>query len=119
MSKLRVLSTHVRIELPNVVPIREFLENTLGMEPLRALNRPQQPSIGWYPGLELSEANSEVPSGIRHIAWEVEDIDEVVRLLRAKGVAFETDEPRQIDSKYLSNQNEVVRFIFFETPMGF
>lgn len=119
MSKFRILSTHVSTDVANLEQIKEYLEKTLGLERLRELNRPNQGSVVWYPGLELSQATSDARPGLlKHVAWQVDDIHEAIRVLRETGFMFETEEPREIDLKHLDTK-EIVRFIFFETPLGF
>ena len=74
--------------------------------------------IVWFPGLELRQAAKDgAPGTVLHVAWQVDDIDEAVRVLRENGVTFESDEPRRIDAGSLDT-DEIVRFIFFETPTG-
>ena len=119
MPNFRILSTHASIDVHNLEEGKKYLEKTLGLEKLRELTRPQQGTIVWYPGLELSQAEPGAKVGIvKHVAWQVDDIHEAIRVLKETGFTFETEDPRQIDVELLDTK-EIVKFIFFETPLGF
>ena len=106
------------MEVANLEQSEEYFSKVLGMERFREFQKPEVGRIVWFPGLELRQAGKDgAPGTVLHVAWQVDDIDEAVRVLREKGVAFESDEPRQIDVGNLDT-DEIVRFIFFETPTG-
>ena len=91
----------------------------LEMAPLRQLRKPDGTCVIWYPGLEIAQSAQTVqPSLISHLAWEVDDIQGAMQLLKANGVIFETDEARQIDPSLLDTK-ELVQFAFFQSPLGF
>jgi catechol 2,3-dioxygenase-like lactoylglutathione lyase family enzyme len=114
----KILATHVSIDVPDLQATKQYLEKTLGIKKLRQVDRPDLGQIVWYPGLELWQAGSDGTAGrVRHVAWQVADIDETIDFLKGNGVVFETEEPRQIDTRYLDTK-EVIRFIFFKTPDG-
>jgi hypothetical protein len=84
------------------------------MAPLRQLRKPDLSTVIWYPGLEIAQASQpNQPGQIAHLAWEVNDIQEAIRELKSNGVAFDTEEPRQIDCAYLDTK-ELVQFVFFQ-----
>jgi uroporphyrinogen decarboxylase len=95
----------------------KYLEGTFGLKKLRQVTRPDF-IVVWYPGLELWQAGPDATPGVvKHVAWQVDDIDQAVRVLKERGATFESDAPRQIDVDVLDTR-EVVRFIFFTTPGG-
>ena len=57
------------------------------------------------------------PGIVKHVAWQVDDIDAAVVDLKAKGVTFDTAEIQQIDVNVVDT-GEIVRYIFFTTPVG-
>lgn len=119
MSKLRILDTHVSTVVSNFNESKNYLENTLLLKPLRVLTRPGQGPVAWYPGLEICQAAlGESPGLLRHVAWQVDGIDDAIRVLKEAGCRFESVGPREIDIDNLDTK-ELVRFIFFETPLGF
>ena len=113
----KVLDTHVSVDVANLDEARKYLEENCGLEKLRELNRPGV-TVAWYPGLELSQAGPNVRPGIvKHVAWQVDDINQATQILKERGVIFESEEPKQIDVKLLDTR-EIIRFIFFTTPVG-
>jgi catechol 2,3-dioxygenase-like lactoylglutathione lyase family enzyme len=114
----KIVSTHISTDVANLDEAREYLEDVLGLEKLRELSREDIGTIVWYPGLELRQADSNAKTGlVKHVAWQVDDIQEAIRLLKKKGVTFETEGPCQIDVCYL-DPKEIVHYIFFKTPVG-
>jgi len=114
----KIVSTHISTDVANLDETREYLEDVLGLEKLREVNREDIGTIVWYPGLELQQADSNAETGlVKHVAWQVDDIQEAIRVLKKKGVTFETEEARQIDECYLDTK-EIVHYIFFRTPVG-
>ncbi|MFH1927349.1 MAG: hypothetical protein ABIK79_04125, partial [Chloroflexota bacterium] len=57
------------------------------------------------------------PGIAKHVAWQVDDIDEAVRELKERGVNFDFEEPKQIDPAVVDT-GEIVRYIFFSTSVG-
>ena len=116
---MKILGSHVRVEVDDLDKAKERLSKLLGMAPLRQLRKPDGTCVVWYPGLELAESAQPVQQGLMsHLAWEVDDIQEAMQLLKANGVVFETGEARQIDPSLLDTK-ELVQFVFFESPLGF
>ena len=112
-----IVATHAAMDVANLVETIQYLVSVCGLQELREVNRPGV-RVAWFPGLELRQANPEAMPGIvGHVAWQVDDVDEAVRVLKEKGVTFETDAPRQIDVNVVSTK-EVLRYIFFTTPVG-
>ena len=114
----KILDTHTAVEVVNLEQSEEYFSKVLGMERFREFQKPEVGRIVWFPGLELRQTGKDgAPGTVLHVAWQVDDIDEAVRALRENGVTFESDEPRRIDAGSLDT-DEIVRFIFFETPTG-
>src|SRR5690348_16963433 len=102
---MNILGSHVRLEVDNLEKAKEQVSKLLGMAPLRELRKPDGTRVVWYPGLELAESAQPIqPSLISHLAWEVDDIQAAMQLLKTNGVAFETDEARQIDPSFLDTK---------------
>jgi len=115
---MKILGSHVRIEVADLERTKEYLSKTLGMAPVRQLRKPDASVVVWYPGLEIAQsAQQSQPGLISHLACEVDDIQEAMRALKSTGVVFDTEEPRQIDSSYLDTK-ELVQFVFFQSPLG-
>lgn len=113
----KILATHVSMDVANLDETRKYLEEVCGLKKLRQVTRPTF-TVVWYPGLELWQAGPEATPGIvKHVAWQVDDIYEAVRVLKERGVTFETEEPQRIDVDVLDT-GEIVRYIFFTTPVG-
>lgn len=113
-----ILATHVSIDVANLNEARKYLEEKLGLQKIREVNRPEF-TVVWYPGLELWQASLQATPGmVKHLAWQVDDIDEAVRMLKERGVTFESDRPQQVDVNVVDT-GEIVRFIFFTTSLGF
>src|SRR5579864_2391382 len=116
---MNILGSHVRVEVDDLEKAKQRFSKLLGVAPLRQLRKPDGTCVVWYPGLELAESAQPVQPGMMaHLAWEVDDIQEAMQLLKANGVAFETDEARQIDPSFLDTK-ELLQFVFFESPLGF
>ena len=114
---LDILRTHIATDVANLDETRKCLEETLGLKKLGQVTRPDF-TIVWYPGLELWQASSDAtPSIVKHVAWQVDDIDEAVQALKQRGVTFDSEEPMQIDPAVVDTR-EIVRYIFFSTPVG-
>lgn len=114
-----IVATHVSLDVANLDETKKFLEERCGLKKLRELKRPDGSTVVWYPGLELWQAGLDTTPGlVKHVAWQVDDLQEAIRVLKEKGVSFETEEPRQIDVTVLDTK-EIVHYIFFNTPAGF
>ena len=114
----KVLATHVAVDVADLNAAKQFLEDCLGLVRLRELNRPDIGPIAWYPGVELQQAQANrKPNELRHLAWQVDNLEEAIRHLKQSGANFEFDEPRQVDAALLDT-NEIVRYIFFDMPAG-
>ena len=114
----KIVATHVSMDVADLDGTQKYLEQTCGLEKLREVKRPGF-RVVWYPGLELWQAGPEATPGIvKHVAWQVQDIDEAIRVLRGRGVEFETDGPKRIDVDVVDTR-ERVRYVFFTTPVGF
>lgn len=112
-----ILGTHVSMDVANLDETTKYLEETLGLKKLRQVTLPDF-TIVWYPGLELWQAGPDATPGIaKHVAWQVDDIDEAVRELKERGVNFDFEEPKQIDPAVVDT-GEIVRYIFFSTSVG-
>jgi catechol 2,3-dioxygenase-like lactoylglutathione lyase family enzyme len=112
-----ILATHVSVDVADLEATMRYLDDVLGLSELREVNRPNV-RVVWYPGLELAQAKPESPPGVvKHVAWEVDDILAAMQDLRAQGVTFEGDEPRQIETAVVSTHQRV-RYVFFTTPVG-
>jgi len=116
---MKILGSHVRIEVDDLENAKQRLGKMLGMAPLRQLRKPDGSSVVWYPGLELAQSGQPAqPTLISHLACEVDDIQKAMQELRSTGVIFETDRPQQIDPAYLDTK-ELVQFVFFQSSLGF
>jgi catechol 2,3-dioxygenase-like lactoylglutathione lyase family enzyme len=116
---MKILGSHVRVEVDDLEKAKECLSKMYGMAPLRQLRKPDGSSVVWYPGLEIAQsAQRTQPGTMSHLAWEVDDIEAAMKALKSNGVVFETDEPRQIDPSWLDTR-ELVQFVFFQSPLGF
>ena len=112
-----IIDSHVSVDVADLEETRRYLEESCGLTKFREVNRPGL-TIAWYPGLELWQATGEAAPGIvKHVAWQVDDIDAAVADLKARGVTFDTDEIQQIDVNVVDT-GEIVRYIFFTTPVG-
>ena len=112
-----IIDNHVSVDVADLEATRSYLEESCGLNKLREVNRPGL-TIAWYPGLELWQATDDAAPGIvKHVAWQVDDIDAAVVDLKAKGVTFDTEEIQQIDVDVVDT-GEIVRYIFFTTPVG-
>lgn len=112
-----ILGTHVSMDVANLDETTKYLEETLGLKKLRQVTLPDF-TIVWYPGLELRQADADTtPDIAKHVAWQVDDIDEAVRELKERGVNFDFEEPKQIDPAVVDT-GEIVRYIFFSTSVG-
>ncbi|MCL4488845.1 MAG: hypothetical protein M1570_12040 [Chloroflexi bacterium] len=112
----QILATHVAVDVANLDEFKNYFDQC-GFRKLREVKRPGL-TVSWYPGLELCQAAADAKPGVvKHVAWQVDDIDQAVRALRQAGVAVEGDEPSRIDVSVLDTA-EVVRYIFFTTPVG-
>ena len=113
----QIVGTHVSLDVKDLDETVKYFEEVAGLKKLREVRRPGVRVI-WYPGLELRQADpSATPGIVQHVAWQVDDIDEAVRALKEQGVTFEADAPKQIDVNVVDT-GEIVRFIFFTTPVG-
>ena len=114
---LKILATHTYVTVPDLAAAGRYLEEVCGFKKVRQVTRPGV-NVVWYPGLELWEGDPEENPGVgQHLAWQVEDIDETVRMLKKRGVTFETESPKQVDVN-LVDTREIIRYIFFTTPVG-
>src|SRR5262245_15947920 len=105
MSRFRILSTHVSMDVANLEQAQSYLEETLGIDRLRRLDRPDGSTIVLYPGLELSQGDSNSTLGhAKHVAWQVDDIQEAIRSLKEEGFLFENEQPRVVDASYLDTK---------------
>lgn len=99
---------HIAIAVKSMGPLRDLLENKLGIAMEYEENLPQYNTrLQMYPigqtYLELLESDTadtatskwiaERGEGLFHICLEVEDIEAAMTELRAKGVAFQQDAP--------------------------
>jgi catechol 2,3-dioxygenase-like lactoylglutathione lyase family enzyme len=74
--------------------------------------------IVFYPGLELMQATPERPiTAVKHVAWEVKDIVEAMRALKARGVTFESEAPLEAIAPS-PDTGERILYCFFTTPIG-
>ncbi len=113
----KILATHVAVDVEDLQATMHYLDDVVGLKELREVNRPNV-RVVWYPGLELAQAKPDSAPGIvKHVAWEVDDILAAIRDLKAQGVTFEGDEPRQIETAVVSTHQRV-RYVFFTTPVG-
>ena len=113
----KILATHVSLDVEDLAATQKYLEDVCGFEKLRQVTRPDF-TVVWYPGLELWQAGPDATPGIaKHVAWQVDDIDEAVRELKERGVNFDFEEPKQIDPAAVDT-GEIVRYMFFSTPVG-
>ncbi len=114
----RILQTHVSVDVPDLTEAKKYLQEICGLEKIRELKKTDK-TITWYPGVELSQVeDGEKPGIVKHIAWQVDDIRQAMRVLKEKGVCFDTEEPAEVDPALLDTK-EVVRYVFFHTPIGF
>ncbi len=113
----KIMATHVAVDVADLQATMHYLGDVLGLTKLREVNRPNL-RVVWYPGIELTQAKPESPpGGVRHFAWEVDDIRAAMRDMRAQGVTFESDEPRQVETAVVSTRQQV-QYVFFTTPVG-
>ncbi|HZQ05851.1 MAG TPA: VOC family protein [Anaerolineae bacterium] len=113
----KILATHVSVDVADLDQAKHYLEAS-GIQKLRELTRPDGVRVIWYPGLELHQVAPNGTAGVvNHVAWEVDDIQEAIRELRANGVTFEKEQPSEIDIALLDRPDRV-QFIFFTTPLG-
>ena len=92
-----IVGTHVSMDVADLDETRRYLEDVCGLEKLRQVTRPTF-TVVWYPGLELWQAGPDsTPGAVKHLAWQVDDIDEAVRVLSQTGASFETEAPQAID----------------------
>ncbi len=99
---------HVAIAVKSIAAMRDIFENKLGIEMEYEEHLPEHStSLAMFPigetYLELLESDkadtgtsrwiAEHGEGLFHICLEVEDIDDAMAELRAKGVGFQTQKP--------------------------
>jgi len=117
VAKLKVLSTHVSMDVPDLEKTTRYLEDALGIAKQREVTVPGLGRIAFYPGLELMQASAGQQAGVvKHVAWEVEDIVAAMHELGEKGVVFETDRPQEAPFR---ETGEMVLYVNFTTPVGF
>ncbi|QEH38960.1 putative lyase [Aquisphaera giovannonii] len=120
---MKILRTHhVAVIASDYERSKAFYTKALGLEIIREVHRAERRS--YKLDLQLPDGTQielfsfpdppKRPSypeacGLRHLAFEVEDIDEAVRDLQAKGVAVE---PIRVD------EHTGKRFTFFPDPDG-
>jgi len=113
----KIVATHVSMDVSDLTATQEYLEQVCGFEKLREVKRPDF-RVVWYPGMELWQVGPDATPGVvKHVAWQVDDIDEAVRVLKERGMTFETEEPQQIDVNVVDT-GESIRYIFFTPPVG-
>lgn len=111
---------HIAVIASDYGRSKDFYTRVLGLEILREVYRPERDS--WKLDLALkgqylielfsfpdppARVSRPEAAGLRHLAFEVEDLDECVKSLEAKGIICE---PVRID-EYTGK-----RFTFFEDP---
>jgi hypothetical protein len=115
MFTLKTVSTHVSIDVADLVESTQYLEQVLHLPKQREITVEGLGRIVFYPGLELMQAApGVVPGVVKHVAWEVEDIHEAIEQLKEK-VTFETEDPLEAVFK---ETGELILFINFTTPVG-
>jgi len=118
MTTMQILSTHVALDVADLEATIRYLEEVLGIPRLRQVFVPGLGRIVWFPGLELMQATPERPAtAAKHVAWEVKDIVEAMRTLKARGVTFESDAPLEAIAPS-PDTGERVLYCFFSTPVG-
>jgi glyoxylase I family protein len=120
---MRILRTHhVAIICSDYLRSRQFYVETLGLEVIREVHRRERGSykldLGLPDGMQIELFSFPDPPqrpsypeacGLRHLAFEVPDVEEAVRELQDRGV---TVEPVRID------EHTGRRFTFFADPDG-
>ena len=118
MTTMQILSTHVVLDVADLEATTHYLEEILEIPRLRQVFVPGMGRIVFFPGLELMEATPERPvTGVKHVAWEVENIVEAMQALKARGVTFESDSPLEAIAPS-PDTGERVLYCFFSTPVG-
>ena len=108
-----IIDNHVSVDVADLEATRRYLEESCGLNKLREVNRPGL-TIAWYPGLELWQATDDAAPGIvKHVAWQVDDINAAVVDLKAKGVTFDTEEIQQIDVGRGRHRRDCALHIFY------
>jgi hypothetical protein len=116
MFTLKSVSTHVSMDVADLEETTRYLEQVLHLSKLREVTVEGLGRIVFYPGLELMQADPGVtPRVVKHLAWEVEDIDEAIAQLKKEEVVFETDGPLEAP---FEEMGELVLYINFTTPVG-
>ncbi len=112
-----IIDSHVSVDVADLEETRKYLEERCGLQKSREVKRPGV-TVVWYPGLELWQvADDATPGVVKHVAWQVDDIDAAVQDLKENGVTFATEEIQQIDVDVVDT-GEIVRYIFFTMPVG-
>ena len=117
MFSIDAISTHVSVDVADLDAATKYVEETLGLAKIREITPEGVGRIVWYDGLELMQADPGVAAwNVKHVAWEVEDIHQVMRELKSKGVVFESEGPKE--TPVFEETGEVILYAFFETPVG-
>ena len=117
MFSIDAISTHVAVDVADLDAATRYAEETLGLTKLREVTPEGMGRIVWYDGLELTQADPGVGAwSVKHVAWEVEDIHQVMRELESRGVVFESEEPQE--TPVFEETGEVILYAFFQTPVG-
>ncbi len=112
-----ILATHSAFDVADLEATKQYLD-ARGIQKLRELTRPDGFKVVWYPGLELRQVELNATAGIvKHVAWEVDNIEAAMNDLKATGVVFDTETPNQIDVALLDRPDRV-QYAFFTTPVG-
>jgi catechol 2,3-dioxygenase-like lactoylglutathione lyase family enzyme len=118
MTTMQIVSTHVALDVTDLDASCRYLEEVLGLTRVRQVVVPGLGRIVWYPGLELMQATPERPvTAMKHVAWEVANIAEAMRTLKARGVKFDSDAPLE-GMAPSPDSGERVLYCFFTTPIG-
>ena len=103
-----VTQDHVAIRVRDIRRSIEFYRDVLGLEVRRALPDLENPTVVWFPGVQLvqqTEQDTGEPGWrLAHVAFRVSDTGPAVRDLQAKGFRFL---PHESGKPY-----------FFEAPDG-
>jgi catechol 2,3-dioxygenase-like lactoylglutathione lyase family enzyme len=116
MVALRSISTHVAMDVADLEETTKYLEEILGLPKLREATVEGVGRMVFYPGLELTQAAPRTPAGVvKHVGWEVEDIQATMIELKRRGVTFEPDPPGEAA---FEADRLLVLWTNFTTPVG-
>ena len=92
-----VTQDHVAIRVRDIRRSIEFYRDVLGLAVRRALPDLENPTVVWFPGVQLVQTTAQDAGDpgwrLAHVAFRVSDTEAAVRALTEKGIQFWPHEP--------------------------